>query len=454
MIDQFISKYFSFLKGTSRSDKTKKHIIYLIITYSFNFILILLLVPVSLRCLTSSEYGIWLTLTSITAWFVSLDFGIGNGLRNKLAEALAAEDLELGKIYTSTAYAYLTLFFGFLYLIFLFIHPHLNWIRIFNASAELGNTLPTLVLIVFSLFFLNFILKLVTAIPLADQKPALNGLFNFLNNLFTVGAIYLLSYTEYASLLNLGIISSMMPAIIYSIASIIFFTGSYKKIRPSLKYIKSAYSRKLLTLGFRFFIIQIASIIIFTTDNLIITQIFTPADVTIYNIAFKYFNTAVLVLGVILMPFWSAYTEAYAKKDFGWIKNVTRQLLKAWILFAAIVVVMLLMAKPVYRIWVGAEIQIPRMLSILMAIYAIIYMWNSIYANFLNGVGKIQLQLYTAVTIGVLNIPLSILFAKYLQLGVSGVILATIICLLPSAMWSPIQYWKIVNQKATGIWNK
>jgi hypothetical protein len=37
---------------------------------------------------------------------------------------------------------------------------------------------------------------------------------------------------------------------------------------------------------------------------------------------------------------------------------------------------------------------------------------------------------------------------------VSGVILATIICLLPSAIWSPIQYSKLVNQKARGIWNK
>lgn len=442
------------MKGTSRSDKAKKHIIYLIITYSFNFILILLLVPVSLRCLSSSEYGIWLTLTSITAWFVSLDFGIGNGLRNKLSEALAADDLETGRIYISTAYAYLTLFFGFIYILFLFVYPHLNWLKIFNASTELGSTLPTLVLIVFSLFFLNFILKLVTAIPLADQKPALNGLFNFLNNLFTVSAIYLLSFTEHANLLNLGIISSLMPALVYSIASIIFFNGSYKRIRPSLKFVKSTYSRKLLTLGFRFFIIQIASIIIFTTDNLIITQIFTPADVTIYNIAFKYFNTIVLVFGVILTPFWSAYTEAYAKNDFAWIKNVIRQLLRICGVFVGIALIILVVSQPIYRIWVGSEIQIPRTLSILMMVFAVISMWNNIFANFLNGVGKIQLQLYTAVTIGIVNIPLSIYFARHLQLGVSGVILATIVCLLPSALWSPIQYRKIVNQKARGIWNK
>ena len=207
-------------------------------------------------------------------------------------------------------------------------------------------------------------------------------------------------------------------------------------------------------LGFRFFIIQIAGLIIFTTDNLIITQIFTPADVTIYNIAFKYFNTLVLVFGVILTPFWSAYTEAFAKKEFEWIKRVMNQLIRIWMLFAGIIVLILLISPLAYRLWVGSDIQIPQTLSVLMAIFAIITMWNNIYAYFVNGVGKIQLQLYSAVITGILNIPLSIIFAKNLHLGISGVILATIVCLSPSAIWSPIQYWKIVNQKAKGIWNK
>jgi len=209
-----------------------------------------------------------------------------------------------------------------------------------------------------------------------------------------------------------------------------------------------------LTLGFRFFLIQIASLIIFATDNLIITQIFTPADVTIYNIAFKYFYILSLVFGVILTPFWSAYTEAYTKGEFGWIKKVNAKLIKIWLIFIAIVFLMLLIAPTAYRIWVGSEIIIPEVLSILMAIFAIVTMWNNIFAYFLNGIGKIQLQLYNSVFVGILNIPLSIFFATYMNLGVSGVILATITCLFPSAIWAPLQYKKIINQTAIGIWNK
>ena len=45
-----------------------------------------------------------------------------------------------------------------------------------------------------------------------------------------------------------------------------------------------------MNIGLDFFIIQIASIILFSTDNFIITQLFGPEQVTPYNIALKYFT--------------------------------------------------------------------------------------------------------------------------------------------------------------------
>ena len=53
-----------------------------------------------------------------------------------------------------------------------------------------------------------------------------------------------------------------------------------------------------------------------------------------------------------------------------------------------------------------------------------------------------------------INIPLSILFAKYLQLGSAGVILATALCLMPVLILARIQYHRIINKTAKGIWNE
>jgi hypothetical protein len=39
-------------------------------------------------------------------------------------------------------------------------------------------------------------------------------------------------------------------------------------------------------------------------------------------------------------------------------------------------------------------------------------------------------------------------------MGITGVIVATNISLMIASFWAPVQYHKIINNKATGIWNK
>jgi len=53
----------------------------------------------------------------------------------------------------------------------------------------------------------------------------------------------------------------------------------------------------------------------------------------------------------------------------------------------------------------------------------------------------------------IITIPLAIFFSKTLNIGPSGVVLAMICSTLPSGILWRIQYHKIINNKATGIWN-
>lgn len=94
------------------------------------------------------------------------------------------------------------------------------------------------------------------------------------------------------------------------------------------------------------------------------------------------------------------------------------------------------------------------MLSAFTALFVVVYLWYSIFIYFINGTGKIKLQLYTAVTVAIFNIPLSIFLAKNMGMGAAGVILGSCITYLPGAILGPIQYFKLVNGKATGIWGK
>ena len=328
------------------------------------------------------------------------------------------------------------------------------WAKIFNAPEYLSVELQKLVFVVFLLFSLQFLLKLLSSILNADQRPAVNGFLNFVTNFFTVLLVWVLSLTTAGSIFYLGIGSSLIPVIVLIIASLILFPKLYKKIAPSLKKIELAYSKDLVKLGHQFFVIQIAGLILFATDSMIITQLFGPADVTVYNVAYRYFFVIGQVFTVVITPFWSAVTEAYIKEDFVWLKKATGKILKIWLILTFVVFIMVIFSSFVYSIWVGESIIVPFSLSVVMGIFVILFNWTNVFAYFINGTGKVRLQYYNSIFIAAANIPLSIYFARNLNMGITGVMAATCVCISLGAVWAPIQYRKIISNTDKGIWAK
>ena len=124
------------------------------------------------------------------------------------------------------------------------------------------------------------------------------------------------------------------------------------------------------------------------------------------------------------------------------------------LVFILLSLFMLIGSKTVFAFWVGKDIEISYILSGLWMSLFIIQMFNSIFFHIINGSGKIKLQMIVYSIGMIVNIPLSIIFAKTFNLGTSGVILATVICQLFHTIYLPVQYRKIVNKKDTGIWAK
>jgi len=449
----FFKELFQF-KNSSRSEKAKKNIVLLFFLQVFNFFSLMAIVPVTLNYLGKTEYGIWLTLASILSWLINLDFGLGNGLRNKLAEALALKDIKLARIYVSTAYAVFSVGILSAFVIYFAIHRLLNWANLLQAPTEYTLLLNTLVLYVIILFLVQFLLKLITSVINADQRPALNGGLSLITNSLTLLIVYFLSIYSEPSLTIFALVSSGIPVFVFLIASLFLFGGHFRNISPSFKYINLKYSSSLVKLGMQFFVIQISSLIVFTTGNIIIAQLYGPQPVVTYNVAFKFFYMVPLVFNVALAPFWSAFTEAYVKQEFDWIKTSIRKLIYIWGILSVIAIVMVIASDFIYKIWVGPQVKVPFMLSVASGIFVIIANWNNIFIYFINGVGKVRIQLYYAIFVAALNIPLSVFLAKYVGLGITGVMIATNICLIFASFLFPFQYHKLINNKAKGIWNK
>ncbi len=443
-----------FFTGHQRSIKAKKHIIASFFIKGFSIIIGFLMVRVTLDYLDPTKYGIWITLSSFLAWFSFFEVGLGSGLRNKLAEALARNDYKTGRIYVSTTYAILSIVIGSVAILFFIVNNFVNWSKVLNTDTLLNKELTTVASIVFGLFFIRFVAKLIGMVLYADQRPAIANVFGPLGNLVSLLIIYVLTKTTVGSLIYLSAVLSIVPVFILIIASIYFYKSDYKYIAPSLMYIDFKYGRNLLSLGARFFLIQISGLIIFQSSNIIIAQYFGPIEVTPYNIAYKYFSTINMLFTIIISPFWGAFTEAWVKKDIDWIKKSIKKLLYVWGGISILGVIMLLFATPVYKLWIGDSVDISFGLSLSILIYFITFSFGGVFNMFINGVGKIKLQMYASFLGAILFVILAIVLIQYTTLGVVGLVLASIVSNINGIIIAPIQYKKLIQFKGEGIWGQ
>lgn len=439
-------------RTTARSKKLKRNIIVSLLVKGGSIAIGLVLVPLTIHYVSPSQYGIWLTLSSIIGWFSFFDIGFGHGLRNKLAEAVANEDYALAKTYVSTTYAVLFLIIASVLGLFIAINPLLNWSAILNAPPEMRGELQVLGLVVLCFFCVQMVLQLLGTVLTANQQPAIASMVTFGSNVVSLAVIFMLTKLTAGNLVYLGVTLSASPVLAFMLASIWLYRGRYRPFAPSLQFVRFQYARKLVTLGVKFFILQVGAIILFQTNNVIISHLFSPEYVTSYNITYKYFGVVLMGFGIIVSPFWSAATEAWIKGDLDWIKGIIRKLQGIFLLLLVALLIMLSVAGPVYKLWIGENITIPFSLSVAVAICTALQIWQAIYLQFLNGISKVMLEMYLVIFTSVLNVPLAIFLGK--QFGVTGVVLSSIILFSLFGICMFIQTRKIINHNAQGIWNR
>jgi len=439
-------------KGHQRSIKAKKNILSSFVIKGLNIILNLLYVPILIDYLGQEEYGVWLTISSVVTWFGFFDIGFGNGLRNMLAIAKAKNNDILARKYVSTTYAILSIIGFSLAIFFILIAKFINWNTFFNTNTINSTVLLFVVLIVFISFFIRFVLQLIGIVLLADQRPAYSNAFNLIANAVALLIIIVLKATTRSNLIQFSLVLSGVPLFVFLIFSFYLYNGNYKKYSPSLKFIDFSLLKNLLGLGVKFFFIQITDIIIYASTNLLITNFIGPAEVVVYNIAYKLFAVSTMVFSIILTPLWSAITEAYTVDDMEWIKRTVWKIQKIGMVISLIVMLVLLFAPIIYNIWIGDRVIVPFQVSLIIAVTSILKLLLGVYVSFQNGIGKIKIVLYLCFFQAIFYIPLAYLLGKICELGIVGIVLAGILIEIPMRVQQVVQYYKIANRKASGLW--
>ena len=435
-----------------RTSIVRKNILLSALCKLIGMVVSFLIVPATLGYLHTEQFGVWMTISSMLMWFSFFDVGLGNGMRNYLTSAISKGDFYLGRTYLTTTLGMLTIIALVLGGISLIITETVDSSAIFNTTKvdrlELKGALQ--VAVFFTL--VAFVIKNIGLVFVALQKYALYDMLSAVGLLVSLAAIYALRFFSERSILYVVVIFTIIPIIIYILSAIPLFIR-YPMLKPTLKSFNLNLSKQILWKGIGFFIIQITScLVIFGGSNFFITQISGPEAVTTYNIAYKYFNLLAIGYTIIISPMWNAYTDAYVKEDFPWIRKTFKRAIGLWMISVILGGLMLLLSSYFYTIWIGNNNAVPFHISALVLCFISFFNLNNCVTYLLNGLNKIRVQIYTSVIT-------TIIYIIYLYLNLSSlttetIIMSTAICY---ALMSSIHLYQcslIINKKAYGYWNK
>lgn len=412
----------------------------------------LVIVPITINYLNNEVYGIWMTITSILYWITTFDIGLGNGMRNYLAEALATNDTKLGKKYISTTMLLLSLIALSMAIVLLYPLITINFNSFFNTNAIAGNELRMAVVIAVGFTLMNFVLKNIGMIFVAMQKYAINDLLSISGNVIALILIYILTKVTTGNLVLVVLSYTMTSCVAFLLAAIPLF-WKHPELKPSLRFFDKSLGKKIVGKGFGFFVIQISScLVIFGAANFFITQSCGPAAVTTYNIAYKFFNLLVIAFTIILAPMWNAYTDAYVKGDMQWIKATFNKALKFWVLSICGGLGMLLICNLFYKLWIGNMVNVPLSVSASTLVYVCFFNLNNCATYLINGLNKIFVQIIISLAVTTLYIITVLAFGR--KLGVEGIVLSMAASYAVMSVVHLYQCRKLINGKADGIWNK
>lgn len=433
------------IKIDTSEKNINKNIVLGLVYKPLSMLLSYLYIPVALAYLGDEKYGVWATVLSVLSWISLFDIGIGNGLRNKLAENLKNYDSLKTRKYVSSAYIMLTIIVMILMIVTVALFSLVNWKSFFKVEANFSDNLTIVMNISIICMCVSFVMEICKSVYLALQKNHITNLMGLVQQaLMFFSVVVLKKYTNG----NL-----VFVAIAYGISNLVvdlFFTLKLFKYNrdfiPKVKYFSREEAKDTTGLGIQFFIIQIAAMILYATDNIIITQICGPVQVTPYTTANKLFSMITAVFSIMIAPYWSAITVRKVDGDIGGIKKAEKKMLRLWGLATIGCIFLIIVFKPVVHIWLQRDMTFQQGLIPLMAVYAIVYMWNAVYSQIGNGLSLMKVSVIIAIIQSLVNVIASIFFGSILGMKSVGVLLGTVIAMLVSSIVMPIYIKKYLSK--------
>ena len=391
--------------------------------------------PLYIRFFDNEEVlGLWYTILSVLAWINMCDLGLGNGLRNRLTEALATGDTERAKKLVSSAYAVLTVGIIPVVLVILALVQNADLNAFFNIPENLIplTTLRWSVALLLVGVAISFVLRTINVLIYAIQKASINNIISLITSAMPLLFVaFFRGETIEKNLLALTVVHILAINLPLLVATFLLFRSKMlRKVAPTIKSCSLTVAKDVLGFGLQFFFAQVFFMALTSTNEIIITKMFSSADVVPYSIYYRLFTVIGSLFMLALTPLWSKVTKDLAQKKYKKIIATNRVLYGLSALAALAECVMVLILQFVVNLWLGEEaIEVDYLIGAVFAFYGSFYIFNVVLTTIANGIGQLRTQIVFYGLFAALKIPVLYLITQqfpqwYMVVFYNGVALA------------------------------
>jgi O-antigen/teichoic acid export membrane protein len=159
-----------------------------------------------------------------------------------------------------------------------------------------------------------------------------------------------------------------------------------------VKFYNSGEARALVRRGAIYATPQVSGAALTAALPTLLSSAGGPGAVTIYNLIQRLFGLVTQAHSVIVAPFWTAYAEAAARRDFRWIGQAFALLSIATLaLFFPVLVLGTVQIGPLLRAWVPNAPPIPsQMFVVWVAVWCAAQMLGLVFQNLLLGLNRLH----------------------------------------------------------------
>jgi O-antigen/teichoic acid export membrane protein len=382
--------------------------------------------PLTVRYLGPQQYGIWVTISSMVVMLSVMDLGIANTLTNMISRSFARDDKVAAQQYYATAYWISTGIAAALGVAAWLLWPNVNWGGLFKLTdPRLSHEVSVCVAIAVTFFLLSLPLNLVNRVLSGYQQTQITNYFNLLSSF--LGLVAIIAVIKlHGSLVMLMLMYSATLMAGTLILNLWVNLWDRPWLFPKPGAVDRTIIRSLLGSGLGFFLLQIAGLIVFNSDNLVISHYMGAVDVVPYSVTWKLAGYASVLQAAIFPSLWPTYSEAYERGDYAWVRkafwNAARLALGA---VAIAVVGLVIFGRSLIGWYVGQAAVPSEILLMAICLWTLISTGMDLEACFLAAINRVRLQGTLSIVAAGLNLWLSILLVK--RIGSLGVVLGTII---------------------------